>query len=85
MTHGELILDFLRQNGGEATLGQILSAGYGSWGHKFTARVSELRQKGFNIVCQKGPNPSANRYKLIEPEKPRYDQPQYANGFLFEI
>lgn len=81
MTHAEAILDFLESHGGEATLGEMLQAGYGSWAHKLTARISDLRKQGFRITCEKGPNPSKNLYRIENPE-PRFQFDQFNQGIL---
>lgn len=66
MTHGEQILNYLKTHGGSATLGELLDAGRYSFGHKLTARISDLRKQGHTIICEEGPNPSQNIYRLTE-------------------
>lgn len=77
MTQCEAILDFLRQNGGVVTLGEFLEHGRYFYAHKLTARLSELRSKGYNIVCEKKKKASDNLYRLVEESKSQYPQPQY--------
>ncbi len=56
----------------------------------YTARISELRQDGHNIVAerQKLPNGrSTNVYKyfLIEPEQPKRDRTRDIEGMKYEV
>lgn len=56
----------------------------------YTARISELRQDGHNIVAerQKLPNGrSTNVYKyfLIEAEKPKQDKGKQVDGMKYEL
>lgn len=67
MTQCEMIVDCFNRHGGSVTLGELLTEGYGNFAHKVTARISELRQKGYIITCTKGPNPSQNRYTMAPP------------------
>lgn len=80
MTHSESILNFLRQNGGQATLGELLDAGRFSFAHKLTARISDLRKQGFTILCEEGPNPTKNIYRLIE--HPTFQFEESGQGIL---
>lgn len=78
MTQCEKIVDFIRSRGGSATLGELLDAGRFDWAHKLTARISDLRARGINIICQKGDTPTKNLYILKEESKSQYPQPQYS-------
>lgn len=67
MTQKERILQAFKEHGGAMTLGQLLEDGRYTFAHKLTARLSDLRQDGYKIICTEGPNPSQNLYQLIEP------------------
>ena len=67
MTQCEQIVEFFKEHGWKATLGEILDAGRFSFSHKFLARCSDLRKKGYEIICEKGPNPSKNTYTMRTP------------------
>ena len=77
MTQCEEILDFLRGQGGVATLGQLIEKGRYSFSHELRARISDLRRKGFRIICEKGDIPSHNKYSLLEERKDNYPEPKY--------
>lgn len=65
MTQKEKILQFFRNHGNRATLGQFLSDPSGI-GYKCTSRFSELRNDGYGVICEKGKTASENLYRLIE-------------------
>ena len=60
----EQILKFFDDNHGSVTLGGLLEAGKFSFAHKVTARISDLRKRGYSITCEKGKIPTQNRYTL---------------------
>lgn len=64
MTQCEQIIEFLKQRGGRATLGELLDGGQFTFAHKLTARLSDLRKQGYVIKCTIGENPSKNLYTL---------------------
>lgn len=66
MTAHQKILDLFMTNGNKLTLGYLLGFPFG---YKAVSRFSELRDKGYNIICQQDKkNPSNNLYTLIPPE-----------------
>lgn len=67
MTHLELMVSWFKRNNGTATLSEILRCGE-PWSYEFRARATDLRKKGYRIVCERGTKPSDNRYQLFEPE-----------------
>ena len=66
-SHADLIVEYFEQRGWKATLGELLEAGQYSFAHKLTARLSDLRARGYEISCEAGPNPSQNRYTMAPP------------------
>lgn len=60
----EQILKFFEDNHGSVTLGGLLEAGRFSFAHKVTARLSDLRKRGYSIRCEKGKSPVHNVYTL---------------------
>ena len=69
MTQCERIIECFENHGGKVTLGELLEEGRYSFAHKLTARLSDLRAKGFIITCTTGENPSRNIYEMIPPNK----------------
>lgn len=64
MTQCEKLVDFFRANGYQATLSQLIEAGF----YKLTARVSDLRKKGYRITVNADHlNPGRNIYTMFEP------------------
>ena len=61
MSQHEAILEFFRERGGRATLGEILQRPFG---YEFRARATELRRQGYRIECVKAKKPSDNLYVL---------------------
>jgi hypothetical protein len=66
MTQTEQLIDLFRRHGRVLRLGQILQTTLAA---EYRARISELRQRGFVITCEKGKQPSDNVYRMIEPER----------------
>ena len=66
-SHADLIVEYFEQRGWKATLGELLEAGQYSFAHKLTARLSDLRARGYEITCEVGPNPSQNLYTMTPP------------------
>ena len=61
--------EFIHVHGGQITLGQAIHEGDFSFSYKFTAAVSELRdklkQKGKTICCVEDKVPTKNIYKIV--------------------
>lgn len=73
MTQRERIVEFFRGRNHQATLSQLLDAGF----YECRARFTELRHNGYTItVAQDRENPGRNLYTMIEPLQVRFD----ANG-----
>lgn len=71
MTQRERIVEFFRDHDHQATLGQLLDAGF----YECRARFTELRRDGYTItVVQDRENPSRNLYTMIEPLQVRFDK-----------
>lgn len=68
MTHLALMVSWFEKRGGKATLEEILTSGE-PWSYEFRARATDLRKKGFVIICERGTMPSFNRYTVIPPEE----------------
>lgn len=67
ITQREKLVEFFRNHGYQATLSQLLDAGF----YKFTARVSELRDDGYKVDCVRDhDNPGRNLYTMTEPAPP---------------
>lgn len=69
-TNHELIVEFFESRGGSATLGELLEAGRFTFAHKLTARLSELRDQGYGIHCERKKIPSQNVYSMSPPQAP---------------
>lgn len=66
-THCEMIVEFFAANNYQVTLGKLLEAGYGSYAHSLNKRISDLRDKGYSITCEKGLIPTENIYRMKLP------------------
>ena len=64
MTQHEAIIEFFRERGGRATLGEILRHPFG---YEFRARATELRHQGYRIECVRAEKASDNIYVLSAP------------------
>lgn len=65
MTQRQALLDLFKANGNRLTLGQIMGTTLAA---EYRARMTELRQEGYSIVCKTKPgSPSENLYTLTEP------------------
>lgn len=62
MTQKLQLLTLFRDNGNQLTLGQILNT---TMAAEYRARMTDLRNDGFEIVYQRGKRPSENLYTLI--------------------
>ena len=65
MTQRDKLLDLFRSHGHALSLRQILES---EIGYEWRARATELRRLGFVIRLERGPRPTENLYRLIEPE-----------------
>lgn len=68
MNQQEKLLELFRFHGNRLTLGQLLANHMGV-GYKATSRFSDLRKKGYSIICEKHKDPSDNVYRLTPPEE----------------
>lgn len=64
-TQHEQLIHLFRRNNYRVTLGQIMQTTLAA---EYRARMTELRKKGYFIVCTKGKIPSENTYCMSEPE-----------------
>jgi hypothetical protein len=76
-TYFDMIVESFRRRGYKATLGELLEDGRYTFAHTFTARISELRQKGYEIKCERAKIPSDNVYIMIPPKD------KYVTDFSF--
>ena len=67
MTHLEMMVACFNALGGTASLEEILTSGE-RWSYEFRARATDLRKKGYTIVCKRGTIPSFNQYTLTAPD-----------------
>lgn len=65
MTQHEQLIDLFRRHGYRITLGQILNTTLAA---EYRARMTDLRKRGFTIICEKGKRASENMYVMVEPE-----------------
>lgn len=62
MAQRERLLELFQLYGGKITLGQLMKTTLAA---EYRARISELRNEGYQINCIKGPIPSENVYQLV--------------------
>lgn len=65
MTQHDQLIQFFERHGWQVTLGQILQTTLAA---EYRARMTDLRKRGFTILCQKGKTPSENTYTMVAPE-----------------
>jgi hypothetical protein len=65
VTQHEQLIGLFRCNRNRLTLGQIMQTTLAA---EYRARISELRKRGYSIVCIKGKRASENMYVMSEPE-----------------
>ena len=63
-SHCQLLIDFFEEKGGTATLRELLENGLYTYGHKLSARIDDLKKRGYEINCVRGELPSLNRYHM---------------------
>lgn len=64
MGQRERIIEYFRNHGHRATLGELLAQGF----YECRARFTELRGQGFKIVCEQNRlHPTRNLYTMTEP------------------
>lgn len=68
MTHLDMIVTWFSKRHNHATLGEILKSGE-PWAHEWNARKTDLRNQGYVIILDRGPNPSGNNYTIMPPEE----------------
>lgn len=65
MTQHDQLIQLFKQHGNRVTLGQILQTTLAA---EYRARMTDLRRRGFTILCEKKSKPSDNTYTMIEPD-----------------
>jgi hypothetical protein len=66
-TQCDEIIEVFKSHGMKLTLGELLESGRYSFAHKLSARLSDLRSKGYIITCIEREKPSLNIYEMTPP------------------
>ena len=60
------LVKLFSEHGYRLTLHQIMQTSFAA---EYRARITEIRQEGYTVTCERGETPGENTYRMIPPDK----------------